>query len=98
MLLWVTPLGLTLTRAGMARSPQAGENLTVDKGGKELIALHGGVLGRGFGIDGVHVQPRAPCGKNVLGLRAAVRAGAKSMSTCEACIWRVVDSGVFCLA
>ncbi len=71
------PAGAYIDQARMAGPAQAGENFPVQKRGKELIASYGCVLGRRFGIDGVHVQPRAPYGENVLGHGAAVGAGGK---------------------
>ena len=69
------PVGAYRDQAGVAGPAQAGKSLPVHQGCEELIALYGGVLGRGFGVDGVHVEPRAAGGENVVGLRAAVRAG-----------------------
>ncbi len=56
---------------------QGGENLTVDQGGKELIALDGCVLRLGLGVNRMDIQPRAAYSQNLPGLRAAVRAAGK---------------------
>ena len=75
----------------MAGPAQAGEDLPIGQGGKELITLYGGVLGWCFGIDRVDIQPGAAYGKDVFRRRAA---GYRREVDVDACPLRLTSGGL----